>query len=145
MLQIEETEEKNVYDFMGKMDDSHFHIFIDDGKNQMSDDEMSDKNGDPMVWSDLGNNWFEKSLIGYANCYDKVTDEIVTKIKKGQYKDAINLLGINNIVAFYEADWVGRIFFKDYCFCENKFLEKFHTNDSFIAKNENSKQCEEWC
>lgn len=144
MEMLRETENEDVFDIIEKMDDGEcFHIFVDDGVIDKMDEDMEDQDGNPMVWEECGNNMFEHALFGYAKCYGKLSPKIIARVLEKQYADAIKLLGIKNILTFY-CKWGETIILKDYCFCSKEYLERFHSNCSYFADNENSQQCKKW-
>ena len=144
MEDIKETKDENIFDIVGEMDDcENFHISVEDGVIDKIDEEMVDADGNPMAWGVYGDNWFEKALLGYADCYGKLTKEVIAKVQEKQYADAIKLLGINNILTFYH-EWSETIILKDYCFCDEKYLERYRSTHSYIADNEKSTQCKKY-
>lgn len=141
MLKIVDTELEDVFELVGSMRGAeNFHIVVDG----VTDENMEDANGDPMYWDETGETWFEQALLGYGAFASKLTDSIVVDIRTRHYKEAIDALGIKNLVAYYKVPSLGttgQVLLKDYCFCTDEYLDKFRTNLTYIAKNENSKLC----
>lgn len=142
MMKIVETELDDVFEIKGDFDSELFHICVDGTE----DEEMEDKDGNPMVWHNMGENPFEKALLGYATCYDKLTDDILAEIVlKKNYSKAVAMLKIDNIVSYITVPSMGlreTILLLDYCYCSSDdYLNRFKSNLAYVAKNENSKLC----